>query len=213
MTGTRSDARSEVLARIRSALGPDPQVPAVVRTYRTTGEHAPGSAPLIDLLEDRLVDYKAGVVRCTAAELPATLAAVLDRCAPGGRLVVPPGLPEEWTAGRDVVRDDGDTPVDVLDAVAGVVTGAAVAVAETGTIVLDASPDQGRRALSLVPDLHVCVVRAEQVVQTVPEALPRLDPRRPQTWISGPSATSDIELNRVEGVHGPRTLEVVLVTG
>ena len=213
MTGTQQDARSEVLARIRSALGPDPQVPDVVRTYRRTGEHAPGSAVLLDLLEDRLVDYRAGVVRCTEAELPATLAAVLDRRAPAGRLVVPPGLHQAWTAGRDVVRDDGGTPVDVLDSVAGVVPGAAVAVAETGTIVLDAGPDQGRRALSLVPDLHVCVVRAEQVVQTVPEALPRLDPRRPQTWISGPSATSDIELNRVEGVHGPRTLEVVLVTG
>ena len=158
------------------------------------------------------MDYKAGVTRCSPAELPGTLAALLDRLAPGGRVVVPAALPAEWTSGRDVLRDDAaSTTTQELDAVDGVVTACAVAVAETGTFVLDAGPDQGRRAISLVPDLHVCVVRADQVVQTVPEALRRLDPRRPLTWVSGPSATSDIELNRVEGVHGPRTLEVVLV--
>lgn len=207
------DARTEVLARVRSALGPEPVVPEVSRGYRTTGDHPPGSPELLELLADRLRDYKAGVSSCTADEVTTTVAALLDRLAPGGRLLVPPALPEGWTSGRDVLRDDGSTTVDVLDTVAGVLTACSVAVAETGTIVLDAGPDQGRRALSLVPDLHVCVVRAEQVVHTVPEALRRLDPRRPQTWISGPSATSDIELNRVEGVHGPRTLEVVLVVG
>ena len=208
---TTSDARTEVLARIRSALGPDPQVPEVTRGYRTSGEHGPGAPELLDLLTDRLVDYKAGVTRCTADELPAAIAEVLSRTAPGGRLVVPPGLPDAWTAGADVLRDTGSTSTAELDTVAGVVTACAVAVAETGTIVLDAGDDQGRRALSLVPDLHLCVVRADQVVQTVPEAVARLEATRPLTWISGPSATSDIELNRVEGVHGPRTLEVLLV--
>jgi len=205
------DPRAEVLARIRSALGPVPSADPVVRDYRRTGEHPPGAAVLLTLLADRLLDYRAAVHRCTAARMPQVLAEVLDRRAPGGRIVVPPDLPATWTTGREVVRDDGSTSTDALDAVAGVVTCCAVAVAETGTLVLDASPDQGRRAITLVPDLHVCVVRAEQVVQTVPEALRLLDPRRPLTWISGPSATSDIELQRVEGVHGPRTLEVLLV--
>ena len=204
-------ARDEVLARIRSALGPDPTVPAVTRGYRTTGEHGPGAAELLDLLQDRLVDYKAGVTRCTPDEVPATVRALLDRLAGGGRVVVPPDLSEAWTAGADVLRDDGGVTTAELDTVAGVVTACAVAVAETGTIVLDAGTGQGRRALTLVPDLHVCVVRADQVVQTVPEAVGRLEPTRPLTWISGPSATSDIELSRVEGVHGPRRL-VVLVT-
>jgi L-lactate dehydrogenase complex protein LldG len=210
-TSEQTTARTEVLDRIRAALGPDPQVPEVTRGYRTAGEHSAGAPELLDLLTDRLVDYKAGVTRCTADELPGAIAEVLSRTAPGGRLVVPPGLPEAWTAGADVLRDDGTTSTDELDTVAGVVTACAVAVAETGTIVLDAGPDQGRRALSLVPDLHLCVVRADQVVQTVPEAVARLEATRPLTWISGPSATSDIELNRVEGVHGPRTLEVLLV--
>jgi len=205
------DARTEVLARIRSALGPAPSADPVVRDYRRTGDHPPGDDVLLELLADRLLDYRAGVHRCTLRQVPQVLAEVLDRRAPGGRIVVPPDLPATWTSGREVVRDDGSTSTDQLDAVAGVVTCCAVAVAETGTLVLDASPDQGRRAITLVPDLHVCVVRAEQVVQTVPEALRLLDPRRPLTWISGPSATSDIELQRVEGVHGPRTLEVLLV--
>lgn len=131
-------------------------------------------------------------------------------------VVVPPGLPPHWLAAVDATRvhDRAASTPQELDGVDSVVTGCAVAVAETGTIVLDGSPDQGRRRITLVPDHHICVVRVpDQVVSSVPGALERLDPARPLTWISGPSATSDIELDRVEGVHGPRTLEVVLLSG
>ena len=216
-------AREDVLDRVRSALTGARPVGPVPREYRTTG--AQSSAELLDLLTDRLVDYKAGVHRtdeaglagavagAVAGALAAAVAAGRSTGAGGrARLVVPPGLPPAWTAelDADVVVDDGLT-AQQLDALQGVVTAARVAVAETGTFVLDASPDQGRRAITLVPDLHVCVLFAAQVVATVPEAVALLDPTRPLTWVSGPSATSDIELVRVEGVHGPRTLEVVLV--
>ena len=126
---------------------------------------------------------------------------------PEGRVVVPAGLSVEVP---DAVVDDGLSAAE-LDACAAVVTDATVGIAETGTIVLDHGPGQGRRAITLVPDVHVCIVRADQVVADVPDAMPRLDPTKPLTWISGPSATSDIELDRVEGVHGPRTLHVLLV--
>ncbi len=208
-------AREEVLARVRSALsGAHPPGP-VSRDYRTTGALSPEE--LIDLLTDRLVDYKAGVHRTDEAGLASAVAAAVaaglaTHPADRPRLVVPPGLPPAWTADldADVVVDDGLSAL-ALDALQGVITAASVAVAETGTFVLDGSPDQGRRAITLVPDLHVCVLFAAQVVATVPEAVALLDPTRPLTWVSGPSATSDIELVRVEGVHGPRTLEVVLV--
>jgi L-lactate dehydrogenase complex protein LldG len=209
--GPYGAARDVVLDRIRAALRDHPGPPEVSRGYRTQGEHAPGAAALLDLLVDRLIDYKAQVRRCSEPELAATVNAALDDVVPGLRVVVPPGLPQSWTANHDVLRDESTVSISELDTVGAVVTGCAVAVAETGTIVLDAGPDQGRRAITLVPDVHVCVVRAGQVVMTVPEAVRLLDPLRPQTWISGPSATSDIELERVEGVHGPRTLLVILV--
>lgn len=208
MTG---DARETVLGRIRAALGPAPSVPEIPRQYRRGGELPPGDPALIDLLIDRLLDYKATVVNTSPNRLAADLAATLAKVMPaGGRLIVPPGLPPEWGV-PDAVVDDGTFDAATLDGFAGVLTGCAAAVAETGTIALDGSPDQGRRAITLVPDRHFCVVRADQVVQTVPDLLARLTPTRPLTLVSGPSATSDIELIRVEGVHGPRTLVVVLV--
>ena len=175
------------------------------RDYRTRGDL--DLPALLELLTDRLVDYQAAVRRSAPHDLAATLATALAE-RHTRQIVVPPGLPWELPG---AVVDRGLTAAE-LDQLDGVVTACAVAVAETGTIVLDASADQGRRAITLVPDYHLCVVRADQVVQTVPEAIARLDPTRPLTWISGPSATSDIELHRVEGVHGPRTLEVVLVS-
>ncbi|WP_426506280.1 LutC/YkgG family protein [Dactylosporangium sp. McL0621] len=196
------DSRSVVLARIRAALGSAPAVPEVPRDYRPADPARRGD---LDLLVDRLEDYKATVVPTTEATLEADLARALDGLAP---LIVPPGLPFA-VPGSTV--DDGTRTAAELDAFAAVVTCCAAAVAETGTIALDGSAGQGRRAVTLVPDRHFCVVRADQVVQTVPDLLARLTPTRPLTLISGPSATSDIELNRVEGVHGPRTLVVLLI--
>lgn len=201
------NARAEVLARIRAANTAGGAPPAVVpRDYRRSGTHAPGTPAVLELLRDRLVDYRATVLDTSPHEVPATIAAALTGIT--GRVLAPAGLPERWCP--DAVVDAGFSTVE-LDGFAAVVTTCAAACAVTGTIALDAAAGQGRRALSLVPDVHVCVVRAEQVVETVPELLSLLDPIRPTTFISGPSATSDIELQRVEGVHGPRTLIVVLV--
>jgi L-lactate dehydrogenase complex protein LldG len=211
--------REEVLRRIRAALGERPSAPdddfrALPRDYLTVhARRTPAQAA--DLLAEHLADYRARVHRTGPAGLPATVARLL--AGHGTRTaVVPAGLPAAWTAelrGVEVVTDGPGLTAARLDAVDSVVTGCALAIAETGTIVLDASPDQGRRAITLVPDHHVCVVRApQQVVESLPQALPRLDPVRPLTWISGPSATSDIELDRVEGVHGPRVLDVIVVT-
>lgn len=212
--------REEVLSRLRTALATTPEPAPWPRSYRSSGEHAPGTEPLLELLARRLTDYSAQVRRADEAGVAQAVAdavtAGLTGQAPSGHrpvVLAPDGLPGGWLPDRLDVRGDDGLDAHALDRVDGVVTTCAVAVAETGTIVLDAGPGQGRRALSLVPDLHVCVVHAEQVVQTVPEAVARLEPRRPLTWISGPSATSDIELVRVEGVHGPRRLHVVLVGG
>ncbi len=202
-------ARDEVLGRIRTALGTDrPQVavPASPQPRRLP----PGE--LLDLFTGRVEDYRATVLRCAPADVPATVSRGLDLAlgagwAPGG-VVVAPGVPAAWRP-EGSTEDDGRPAVE-LAAFAATLTGVATAVAETGTLVLDGSPLSGRRALSLLPDVLVCVVEAAQVVPDVPDALARLDPVAPLTMVSGPSATSDIELQRVEGVHGPRTLVVVL---
>ncbi|GAA3387524.1 LutC/YkgG family protein [Cryptosporangium minutisporangium] len=213
-----TSAKDEIFARLRAAVDEHPGrgVGPVPREYHGAGGVASAEVDL-DLLVERLEDYKATVRRTDPAGLAATVAAALaDRGV--RRLVVPSGLPEEWirdvpTASVEFVADSPALGSRDLDATDGVITGGAVAIVATGTIVLDAGPGQGRRALSLVPDYHLCVVAADQVVDAVPAAVRRLDATRPQTWISGPSATSDIELNRVEGVHGPRTLEVIVVSG
>jgi L-lactate dehydrogenase complex protein LldG len=216
-------ARDSVLGRIRTALGrPDEAVggakadqAAVVRQYRIQSDL--GHAELLARLTERLRDYDAAVRLATAGSVAEVVrTALTERGA--RRIVVAPGLEiagaslgETGLPGVEVVADHGLSAAE-LDGFDGVLTTAAVAIAETGTIVLDGSPGQGRRALTLVPDYHLCVLHENQVVGLVPEALARLRPERPLTWISGPSATSDIELDRVQGVHGPRTLEVILVS-
>ena len=213
-----STARNEILGRVRSALHDVPQqeTPAdvtVQRRYRMAADTP--HAELVEQFAERVAEYKATVRQIAPDELPAAIAAALT--ARGvRRLVVPTDLPAEWTPdGVELLRDDR-LSYEQLDAADGVLTGCALGIAQTGTIVLDGGPQQGRRAITLLPDYHLCVVRAEQVVGLVPEAIAALadamhDAQRPITFISGPSATSDIELNRVEGVHGPRTLDVLLV--
>ncbi|MFF2148758.1 lactate utilization protein C [Kitasatospora sp. NPDC058190] len=207
------NAREAILARVRAALADVPADEApedlpVPRDYRR-GHTAPGQ-DIVALFAERVADYRATVTRTDPAGLPGAIAAALT--ARGAtRLAVPEGFPDGFlpSGGWEWHREPLDVPA--LDALDGAVTLAAVGIAVTGTVVLDTGPGQGRRALSLVPDYHLCVVRAEQIVDDVPGALARLDPRLPLTFVSGPSATSDIELTRVEGVHGPRTLDVVIV--
>lgn len=212
-------ARDEILARVRSARGADAAgrgagaaTPAV-RDYRRAGERS--QHELVELFCARAGDYRAEVERIRGERLQATLVTAAARHG-ARRFVVPPGLPDAWRpAELDLVADTGLAARE-LDRLDGVITGCTVAIAETGTIALSADTHEGRRQLSLVPDLHICVVRADQIVEGVPEAITQLGEiaraaRRPLTLISGPSATSDIELERVEGVHGPRKLVVLVV--
>jgi L-lactate dehydrogenase complex protein LldG len=201
-------AREQILSRISSA-----QVPAPDHKIRRDYSHTRELPDLLGHFVERVQDYKAAVIRTN----PDGVAAAIATCLVGaGKVVVPPGFNPSWIPdGLDIISDEPALRADQLDAVDAVLTCAVVGIAVTGTIVLDHTQGQGRRALTLVPDLHVCVLTAGQVVGDVPEAVARLTASvnngRPLTWISGGSATSDIELQRVEGVHGPRTLRVVLV--
>jgi L-lactate dehydrogenase complex protein LldG len=197
-------ARGQVLARVRDAIAPAggavAEVPRRYRAYTDDG---------VDTFIARLHHYEAQTRRVLEGELDAAVGAALDERGVR-RVVAPDGVPEAWLAGIEPLRDTPPLDAHALDRTDGVVTTCAVAIAQTGTIVLDGSAGMGRRILSLVPDYHLCVVRSDQIVGSVPEAIARLDRSRALTFISGPSATVDIELVRVRGVHGPRRLEVVI---
>jgi L-lactate dehydrogenase complex protein LldG len=201
-----SSARDDVLARVREALGPAPAAPEIPRAYRAAGTL--GTDGVVEAFCETVAEYRATVHRVAAADLGATVRAIL---AGAERVGVPLGFPD---LGLEVIEDD-TLSVAQLDTLDAVVTGSALAIADTGTIVLDSGPRSGRRALTLVPDHHVCIVEALSVVPSVPDAIAALaaaaSEGRPITFVSGPSATSDIELDRVEGVHGPRVLDVVVV--
>lgn len=212
-------AREEILARLRAATGDVTTQRGARGEVPVIAAQAESDAHTLELFATNVADYRARVERCSAQDVGATLAAALVR---GGahRVVVPDGLDSSWVVPLrdsgirllpDRGADGGPLTAAELDEVDAVVTAARVGIATTGTIVLDHDADQGRRALSLVPDQHVCVIRADQVVHDVPDAVHLVDPLRSLTWISGPSATSDIELDRVEGVHGPRVLDVIIV--
>jgi L-lactate dehydrogenase complex protein LldG len=192
-------SREEVLAAVGRATLDAPRVP---RPSLVPG--APPGPDTVGLFADRVADYLAMVEHCRTDELGPRVRATVD----GLSVVVPDGLSVDVPG----ARRDSALSAPELNSIDAVVTDATVGIAETGTIVLDHGPGQGRRALTLVPDFHLCIIRAAQVVADVPDALVLLDPSRPTTWVSGPSATSDIELSRVEGVHGPRRLHVIIVT-
>jgi L-lactate dehydrogenase complex protein LldG len=197
-------AREEILTKVRAAIadarpnGPTP------REYRSSTDDG------LDTFLERLAHYDATTHVIDAADLERTVSGVLGE----RRIVVPEGIPDAWLTNLEPLRDDPPLTHDQLDKSQGVLTTCALAIAQTGTIILDGGPGMGRRALTLLPDYHLCVVRAEQIVSSVPEAIRAIanatDPARPLTFISGPSATVDIEMTRVRGVHGPRNLEVII---
>lgn len=192
-------AKSDILNRLRASLADAPVAPEVPRTYRR--QSAAGADDIREMLVDRLVDYRASVHSASVAELPALLDSLIT-----GPVILPDGLDPQWLPLADEVTD----PLEA----ACVVTSSTVSCAETGTIILTGQPAEGRREISLIPDHHICIVPAETIVELFPEAWERVAAAGldgPITMISGPSATSDIELERVEGVHGPRQLDVVIL--
>jgi L-lactate dehydrogenase complex protein LldG len=213
-----SEAKADMLRRIREALAdvPASEIPEdvpVARSYRRSDDASRGE--LVARFIDRVAEYRAAVRRVSSDELPQAIALALAERGVN-RLIVPRDLPEPWIPRHVDLLIDHPLSIAELDSGDGVLTACALGIAQTGTIVLDGGSGQGRRAITLIPDYHLCVIREDQIVGLVPEAVERLHdaaraPGRPITWISGPSATSDIELNRVEGVHGPRTLEVLVV--
>jgi L-lactate dehydrogenase complex protein LldG len=212
-----NSARAEVLRRIRAAKGGVASAEAVragwsaiERRYRR--EATRSREAILALLEDRLLDYDARVIRVGHADVALSAARMLGE-RKVRRMVVPAGLAvQSLPDGVELVVDEGLAAAE-LDAVDGVMTGATLAIAETGTVVLQNVAGQGRRAVTPVPDYHLCVVRVEDVVETVPEAMGRLQATAglATTFVSGPSATADIEMTRIKGVHGPRFLDVILV--
>jgi L-lactate dehydrogenase complex protein LldG len=207
-------AREDVLGRIRTALGAGTAVPDVRRDYHGAGAGAAaGDRAVVARFCERAAEYRATVRRVGAANVADAVAAALAEHG-ARRVAVSPGAPPSGDAVERVPDDPPLSPRD-LDALDGVLTGCAAAIAETGTVVLDGGARSGRRLLTLVPDLHVCVVEAADVHDGVPDAIAALAGAaaegRPLTLVSGPSATSDIELERVEGVHGPRTLVILVV--
>ncbi len=213
-----STARNVILSRIRAALRPQPAAPrsaesswtAIPRMYRRSSD---GSvSDLVRLLTDRLHDYDAQVLQSSWSTVTQAMARMLSARGTD-KMLLSPGFPEDLLPkGFCFVRDDQLTAAQ-LDACGGVMTTCTLAIAETGTIVLQNAPGQGRRAASLVPDYHLCLVEAEHIVATVPEGIAALQATAmlPTTFISGPSATADIEMTRIKGVHGPRSLDVILI--
>lgn len=217
-----SSSKDAILERVKKALGnvpagEQPEDVAVPRQYRTKGELSEEN--VVDLFAERVGEYKAEVKRIMENALQS---AISEACRGQnvGRLVVPQGFPAGWLPGNpELMYDSPESPLSHqdLNGSDGVITTCRLAVAQTGTIILDAGQGQGRRVLTLVPDYHLCIVREDQIVELFPEAIARLEPvirehAPPITLISGPSATSDIELSRVEGVHGPRRLEVLITS-
>lgn len=201
------NGRDLILSRVRAAIAGSPPpvtpVPAINRVWEGDRE------AMVERFLDRLRDYNVGVTRTSGPVAPAVASILAGRGI--DRLAIPSDLPAEWRPDGVALVPDDNLPYGALNAIPGALTGAAMAIAETGSIVLDGGTAQGRRALTLLPDYHLCVVRAEQLVGLVPEAIAALVPNRPITFCSGPSATADIELDRVVGVHGPRRLDVLFV--